>query len=78
VGPTEGSGTFLSQCQWNDDSWSSTCRQPQARLPPRNAKFYNIDASDIAMRLALAPTNSVLQRPSSSWQHHPMDTAITA
>ena len=74
-------GTFLLNCQWNDEELEQHLPGSLKRaLAEKNAKFYTIDASDIAMRLGLGNrTNSVLQAAFFKLANTiPMDTAITA
>ena len=74
-------GTFLLNCQWNDEELEQHLPGSLKRaLAEKNAKFYTIDASDIAMRLGLGNrTNSVLQAAFFKLANIiPMDTAITA
>ncbi len=74
-------GTFLLNCQWNDEELEQHLPGSLKRaLAAKNAKFYTIDASDIAMRLGLGNrTNSVLQAAFFKLANIiPMDTAITA
>ncbi len=74
-------GTFLLNCQWNDAELEQHLPGTLKRaLAEKNAKFYTIDASDIAMKLGLGNrTNSVLQAAFFKLADIiPMDTAVTA
>ena len=74
-------GTFLLNCQWNDEELEQHLPGSLKRaLYAKKAKFYTIDASDIAMRLGLGNrTNSVLQAAFFKLADIiPMDTAVTA
>ncbi|WP_295581690.1 pyruvate:ferredoxin (flavodoxin) oxidoreductase [uncultured Oscillibacter sp.] len=74
-------GTFLLNCQWNDAELEQHLPGSLKRaLAEKSAKFYTIDASDIAMKLGLGNrTNSVLQAAFFKLADIiPMDTAVTA
>ncbi|MDD3346527.1 pyruvate:ferredoxin (flavodoxin) oxidoreductase [Oscillibacter sp.] len=74
-------GTFLLNCQWNEAELEQHLPGSLKRgLAEKNARFYTIDASDIAMKLGLGNrTNSVLQSAFFKLADIiPMDTAITA
>ena len=74
-------GTFLLNCQWDDAELEQHLPGSLKRaLAEKQAKFYTIDASDIALKLGLGNrTNSVLQAAFFKLADIiPMDTAVTA
>ncbi len=74
-------GTFLLNCQWNEEELEQHLPGSLKRgLAEKGARFYTIDASDIAMRLGLGNrTNSVLQAAFFKLADIiPMDVAVTA
>ena len=74
-------GTFLLNCQWSDDELEEKLPTNLKRgLAQKNAKFYTINASDIAMDLGLGNrTNTVLQAAFFKLADIiPMDAAVLA